>query len=168
MPEVFLSWALYVSYTAKLLSVSLITAVVGSTTERWSTLIRAITVFSVFSVCVWNVCVRLVSSRIERSTDQVIKPVNLEALTRWVGHIPPDVLADMKSIAPMLSRLGYDPNANPPIYGKPDASVINNTDRVCRHRHKHTHRHAYIHAHTHTPHCHSEFQCQTKVKKSLK
>ncbi|XP_062409694.1 protein-tyrosine sulfotransferase 2 [Sardina pilchardus] len=69
-------------------------------------------------------------SRIERSTDQVIKPVNLEALERWVGHIPPDVLSDMKKIAPMLSRLGYDPNANPPKYGQPDAVVINNTDRV--------------------------------------
>ncbi|XP_076140128.1 protein-tyrosine sulfotransferase 2 [Alosa pseudoharengus] len=69
-------------------------------------------------------------SRIERSTDQVIKPVNLEALTRWVGHIPPDVLSNMKNIAPMLSRLGYDPNANPPEYGQPDAVVINNTDRV--------------------------------------
>ena len=76
-----------------------------------------------------------VFSSIERSTDQVIKPVNLEALTRWVGHIPEDVLADMKSIAPMLRRLGYDPSANPPKYGKPDAVVINNTDRV------------------HTPHC---------------
>ncbi|XP_012670131.2 protein-tyrosine sulfotransferase 2 [Clupea harengus] len=71
-------------------------------------------------------------SRIERSTDQVIKPVNLEALTRWVGHIPEDVLADMKSIAPMLRRLGYDPSANPPKYGKPDAVVINNTDRVLK------------------------------------
>ncbi|KAL2099858.1 hypothetical protein ACEWY4_004252 [Coilia grayii] len=71
-------------------------------------------------------------SRIERSTDQVIKPVNLEALTRWVGHIPDDVLADMKNIAPMLSRLGYDPNANPPNYGQPDAVVINNTDRVLK------------------------------------
>ncbi|XP_072514643.1 protein-tyrosine sulfotransferase 2 isoform X2 [Salminus brasiliensis] len=71
-------------------------------------------------------------SRIERSTDQVIKPVNLEALTRWVGHIPRDVLEDMKNIAPMLSRLGYDPSANPPDYGQPDPQVINNTERVLR------------------------------------
>ncbi|XP_017549239.1 protein-tyrosine sulfotransferase 2 [Pygocentrus nattereri] len=71
-------------------------------------------------------------SRIERSTDQVIKPVNLEALTRWVGHIPADVLKDMENIAPMLSRLGYDPSANPPDYGQPDPEVINNTEKVLR------------------------------------
>lgn len=69
--------------------------------------------------------------RIERSTDQVIKPVNLEALSRWVGHIPTDVLKDMDNVAPMLKRLGYDPNANPPDYGQPDPEVIHNTERVC-------------------------------------
>lgn len=68
--------------------------------------------------------------RIERSTDQVIKPVNLEALTRWVGHIPEDVLKDMDTIAPMLEKLGYDPTANPPDYGQPDPEVIHNTERV--------------------------------------
>ncbi|KAI4890418.1 hypothetical protein NFI96_010800, partial [Prochilodus magdalenae] len=71
-------------------------------------------------------------SRTERSTDQVIKPVNLEALTRWVGHIPADVLDDMENIAPMLKKLGYDPRANPPDYGQPDPEVINNTKRVLR------------------------------------
>ncbi len=68
--------------------------------------------------------------RTERSTDQVIKPVNLEALKRWVGHIPADVQQDMESIAPMLRKLGYNPNANPPDYGQPDPEVINNTKRV--------------------------------------
>ncbi|GAA6095426.1 protein-tyrosine sulfotransferase 2 [Tachysurus ichikawai] len=71
-------------------------------------------------------------SRIERSTDQVIKPVNLEALSRWVGHIPDDVLKDMENIAPMLNKLGYDPTANPPDYGQPDPEVIHNTERVLR------------------------------------
>lgn len=71
-------------------------------------------------------------SRTERSTDQVIKPVNLEALARWVGHIPADVQQDMESIAPMLRRLGYNPNANPPDYGQPDPEVINNTKRILR------------------------------------
>lgn len=80
-------------------------------------------------------------SKIERSTDQVIKPVNLEALSRWTGHIPGDVVRDMAQIAPMLARLGYDPYANPPNYGNPDPIVINNTHRVsacrtqeCEHR----------------------------------
>ncbi len=61
--------------------------------------------------------------RRELSTDQVNKPVNTEALTKWVGHIPPDVIHDMDSIAPMLRRLGYDPDSNNPSYGKPDEMV---------------------------------------------
>lgn len=44
--------------------------------------------------------------RVERSSDQVIKPVNLEALTKWVGNIPEDVVHDMANLAPMLSILG--------------------------------------------------------------
>uniref|UniRef100_A0A8C4LQ16 Protein-tyrosine sulfotransferase n=1 Tax=Equus asinus TaxID=9793 RepID=A0A8C4LQ16_EQUAS len=71
-------------------------------------------------------------SKIERSTDQVIKPVNLEALSKWTGHIPGDVVRDMAHIAPMLARLGYDPYANPPNYGNPDPIVINNTQRVLK------------------------------------
>jgi protein-tyrosine sulfotransferase len=57
----------------------------------------------------------------------VIKPVNVEALSKWVGHIPEDVVADMAKIAPMLLTLGYDPNANPPSYGRPDPDVSDNT-----------------------------------------
>lgn len=59
-----------------------------------------------------NVC----GCRVERSTDQVMKPVNTDALSTWVGHIPTDVMNDMADIAPMLARLGYDPHANPPDY----------------------------------------------------
>ncbi|XP_022086448.1 protein-tyrosine sulfotransferase 1-like [Acanthaster planci] len=55
-------------------------------------------------------------SKKERSTDQVIKPINKGALTKWVGHIPVDVLADIDTIAPMLYRLGYDPHAKYPNY----------------------------------------------------
>ncbi|XP_039293013.1 protein-tyrosine sulfotransferase 1 [Nilaparvata lugens] len=69
-------------------------------------------------------------SKVERSSDQVIKPVNLEALQKWVGQMPDDVVADMAKIAPMLSRLGYDPHANPPKYGSPDAFVADNTQRI--------------------------------------
>uniref|UniRef100_A0A672IGD9 Protein-tyrosine sulfotransferase n=1 Tax=Salarias fasciatus TaxID=181472 RepID=A0A672IGD9_SALFA len=39
-------------------------------------------------------------SKVERSTDQVIKPVNVEALSKWVGKIPADVVRDMAVIAP--------------------------------------------------------------------
>lgn len=65
--------------------------------------------------------------RTEKSSDQIIKPVNLEALNKWVGKIPPDVVRDMAKIAPMLRTLGYDPEANPPNYGKPDSKVADNT-----------------------------------------
>lgn len=69
-------------------------------------------------------------SKVERSSDQVIKPVNLEALTKWVGHMPEDVVRDMADIAPMLSVLGYDPYSNPPDYGKPDGWVQDNTFKL--------------------------------------
>ncbi|XP_026184571.1 tyrosylprotein sulfotransferase 1, like [Mastacembelus armatus] len=66
-------------------------------------------------------------SKVERSTDQVMKPVNTDALSKWVGSIPSDVMSDMAEIAPMLARLGYDPHANPPDYTKlePVVSHIN-------------------------------------------
>ncbi|XP_059141802.1 protein-tyrosine sulfotransferase 1-like isoform X2 [Physella acuta] len=69
-------------------------------------------------------------SKTEKSTDQVIKPVNIEALSKWVGAIPEDVVKDMESIAPMLRTLGYDPNANPPNYGQPDPDVADNTIHI--------------------------------------
>ncbi|KAM4620512.1 tyrosylprotein sulfotransferase 1, like [Polymixia lowei] len=62
-------------------------------------------------------------SKVERSTDQVMKPVNTDALSKWVGHIPSDVINDMAEIAPMLARLGYDPQANPPDYTRPEPIV---------------------------------------------
>jgi len=75
-------------------------------------------------------------SKVERSSDQVVKPVNLDALSKWVGHIPEDVISDMAEIAPMLEKLGYDPTwseSNPPNYGTPDAVVVKNTNDVMKH-----------------------------------
>merc|ERR1711936_1077273 len=72
-------------------------------------------------------------SKVERSSDQVVKPVNLEALSKWVDHIPDDVIEDMANIAPMLEKMGYDPNGNPPKYGIPDDEVIKNTKDVKDH-----------------------------------
>ncbi|ESO93109.1 hypothetical protein LOTGIDRAFT_190158 [Lottia gigantea] len=66
-------------------------------------------------------------SKTEKSTDQVIKPVNVQALSKWVGQFPEDLVKDMANIAPMLRVLGYDPNANPPDYGTPDPQVKENT-----------------------------------------
>jgi len=56
--------------------------------------------------------------------------VNLEALSKWVGKIPDDVIQDMDQIAPMLKVFGYDPHANPPNYGQPDAEVVKNTNDI--------------------------------------
>jgi len=69
-------------------------------------------------------------SKVERSTDQVIKPVNLEALSKWVGKIPKDVVDDMDKVAPMLRKLGYDPFGNPPNYGTPEKVVEKNTNEI--------------------------------------
>jgi len=74
--------------------------------------------------------VRLGGGVASQPVGQVIKPVNLEAMSKWVGQIPGDVVRDMADIAPMLSVLGYDPYANPPDYGKPDAWVQDNTSKV--------------------------------------
>lgn len=73
-------------------------------------------------------------SKLERSTDQVVKPVNTETLTKWVGAIPSDVVRDMAEIAPMLSKLGYDPHANPPNYGDPDPFVLGKMKLIEEHR----------------------------------
>jgi len=73
-------------------------------------------------------------SKVERSTDQVVKPVNLEALSKWVGVMPDDVVEDMANIAPMLEKMGYDPHGNPPNYGTPDAEVVKNTNEIKAHK----------------------------------
>lgn len=68
--------------------------------------------------------------RVERSSDQVIKPINVEALKKWQEHFPEDVLKNAADVAPMLARLGYDPYIYKPDYGSPDALVRNYTNLV--------------------------------------
>ncbi|PAV79484.1 hypothetical protein WR25_09237 [Diploscapter pachys] len=75
-------------------------------------------------------------SKVERSSDQVVKPVNVDALSKWVGKIPEDVVAEMDSVAPMLRKLGYDPHANPPNYGKPDEVVVKKSQDVVENANK--------------------------------
>ena len=41
-----------------------------------------------------------------------------------------DIVDEMDEIAPMLAKMGYDPDANPPNYGVPDGIVANNTKEV--------------------------------------
>nr|XP_039252059.1 protein-tyrosine sulfotransferase 2-like [Styela clava] len=62
-------------------------------------------------------------SKLEKSTDQVQRPLYLDALTSWFGHIPEDVERDMAKIAPMLSKLGYDPYNPRPNFGEPDEFI---------------------------------------------
>ena len=69
-------------------------------------------------------------SNVERSSDQIIKPINMDALTSWVNFYEEDVLQDMDAIAPMLRKFGYDPDDNNPVYGTPDGEVMNNTKMI--------------------------------------
>jgi len=73
-------------------------------------------------------------SKVERSTDQVVRPLYLEALTDWFGHIPDDVARDLPRIAPMLAHLGYDPKNMRPSYGVPDQFVLDKVKEEQRRR----------------------------------
>jgi protein-tyrosine sulfotransferase len=64
--------------------------------------------------------------RTEHSSDQVIKPINLEALTKWIGHVPMDVKPELDKLAPMLKKLGYDTQSEIPTYGVADQLVLDN------------------------------------------
>ena len=65
--------------------------------------------------------------KVEHSSDQVVEPVNLDNLSKWVGKMPEDVIEDMANITPMLEKMGYDAHGNPPIYGIPDTQKVKNT-----------------------------------------
>lgn len=69
-------------------------------------------------------------SNMERSSDQIIQPVHTKALTEWVGTFSKKLLRDMDKVAPMLKKLGYNPNENPPKYGEADPEILNNTRNV--------------------------------------
>lgn len=79
---------------------------------------------------VYNSIFLFIFHRTEHSSDQVIKPINLEALTKWVGHIPNDVRQEIDKLAPMLKKLGYDTKSNVPSYGIPDEFVLENMNRL--------------------------------------
>ena len=80
------------------------------------------------SLCKSSIFLKLYRFSVERSTDQVIKPLYLEALTSWYDKFPNDVASDLPKIAPMLQVLGYDPNNMRQTYGVPDQFVLN---KVC-------------------------------------
>jgi len=69
-------------------------------------------------------------SNVERSSDQIIKPINVDALTSWVGFYDQELLDDMDAVAPMLRKFGYDPDDPNPVYGVPDGEVLKNTNNL--------------------------------------
>jgi protein-tyrosine sulfotransferase len=68
--------------------------------------------------------------RTEHSSDQVVKPINLDALNKWSGHIPADVRGELDGLAPLLKKLGYDIQSDSPTYGVADGLVLNNMNRL--------------------------------------
>jgi protein-tyrosine sulfotransferase len=71
-------------------------------------------------------------SKTEKSSDQVIKPINLFGLSAWFGKIPNEILDKIDEIAPMLSLLGYDTKSKTPNYGEPDEKVQNNSLNILK------------------------------------
>ncbi|CAF0771740.1 unnamed protein product [Adineta steineri] len=69
-------------------------------------------------------------SKTEHSSDQVIKPINTEALTKWVDHIPKDIKNELDTLAPMLKKLGYDIQSDVPTYGVADQLVLDNMNKL--------------------------------------
>ena len=69
-------------------------------------------------------------SKTEKSSDQVIKPVNLEGLYTWTGKISDNILKSIDTLAPMLKELGYDTKSKFPNYGKPDKAVEENMKKI--------------------------------------
>jgi hypothetical protein len=65
-------------------------------------------------------------SRTEHSSDQVIKPINLEALTKWTNTFPQEIKKELNTLAPMLKKLGYDIESDVPTYGSADQLVLDN------------------------------------------
>ncbi|XP_052517677.1 protein-tyrosine sulfotransferase 2-like [Budorcas taxicolor] len=61
------------------------------------------------------------------STGQALEPVSLEALSKWTGHAPGDVLRGTGQTAPPLAQLSYDPYANPPDYDSPSPTPGSST-----------------------------------------
>ena len=101
----------------------------------WYTKAKSISISCIFVICYndfWHTILDYINLLSYWSL-QVVKPVNLEAMSKWVGSIPDDVVEDMANIAPMLAKMGYDPNGNPPKYGDPDPEVLRNTNDVKEH-----------------------------------
>jgi protein-tyrosine sulfotransferase len=64
--------------------------------------------------------------RTEHSSDQVVKPINLDAITKWVDTFPKEIKKELDTLAPMLKKLGYDIESDTPTYGSADQLVLDN------------------------------------------
>ena len=69
-------------------------------------------------------------SKTEKSSDQVVKPINLEGLDLWFDKIPDFILNDIDFLAPMLKTLGYDTKSKRPNYGEADQIIRDNTLQI--------------------------------------
>ena len=69
-------------------------------------------------------------SKTEKSSSQIVQPINIDALNTWVGFYDQEVLNNMDAIAPMLRKMGYNPEDHDPAYGIPDSQVLKNTELI--------------------------------------
>ena len=63
-------------------------------------------------------------SAMEKSTDQVVKPVYNDSLKPWVGFFDNKTLARLSLDAPMLAEIGYSSRIHDPKYEEPDKEVV--------------------------------------------
>lgn len=55
----------------------------------------------------------------EKSSDQIIRPIHTDALSSWVGKIPREVSKEIDILAPMLAELGYNSDISQADYSVP-------------------------------------------------
>ena len=60
----------------------------------------------------------------------MIKPINLEALNKWIKDFPKDIKSELDTLAPMLKKLGYDIQSDTPTYGSADQLVLDNMNEL--------------------------------------
>ena len=60
----------------------------------------------------------------------MVKPINLDALTKWINHFPKEIKGELDILAPMLKKLGYDTQSDVPNYGAADQLVLENMNEL--------------------------------------
>lgn len=60
----------------------------------------------------------------------MVKPINLDALTKWIDRFPKEIKSELDTLAPMLKKLGYDTQSDKPNYGAADQLVLANMNEL--------------------------------------